>query len=107
MLLAADVDARFVNAFACAGGRVVARRRLPRVGRRHARVPAAGGGAVGRRSERPPAPLAPDQAEAARVIAAAFARPGRDVVAVPMPPAQLDRAASLVAVRRGSVPLRR
>src|SRR3954471_11766314 len=32
VLLAADTDDRFVQAFACAGGRVVGRRRLPRAG---------------------------------------------------------------------------
>ena len=32
VLLAPDTDDRFVQAFACAGGRVVARRRLPRAG---------------------------------------------------------------------------
>ncbi len=32
VVLAPDIDERFVQAFACAGGRVVARRRLPRAG---------------------------------------------------------------------------
>jgi len=106
VLLAADLDARFVNAFACSGGRVVARRRLPRAGDGllECRPLAA---ALVEAASTPAAPLAPDQAEAARVIAAAFARPGRDVVAVPLSPPQLERAAVLVAVRRGSVPLRR
>ena len=95
-----------MNAFACSGGRVVARRRLPRAGDGllECRPLAA---ALVEAASTPAAPLAPDQAEAARVIAAAFARPGRDVVAVPLSPPQLERAAVLVAVRRGSVPLRR
>ena len=60
VLLAADLDARFVNAFACSGGRVVARRRLPRAGDGllECRPLAA---ALVEAASAPPAPLAPDR----------------------------------------------
>jgi len=106
VLLAADVDRRFVQAFACAGGRVVGRRRLPRAGGAQleceALLTALRAAIVAR-----PCPLAPDQSEAARLIAAAFARPGRDVTAIPLPAGGLDGATSLVAVARARVPFRR
>jgi hypothetical protein len=56
---------------------------------------------------RPPVTLAADQADAAHVVAAAFARPGRDLIAVPLGREALDGAASAVAARRARVPLRR
>jgi DNA polymerase III subunit epsilon len=106
VLLAADIDDRFVQAFACAGGRVVARRRLPRAG--DAMLEAEPLVAALREAmARPPATLAADQADAATVVTTAFARPGRDVVAVPIARESLDRAASAVAARRSRVPLRR
>jgi DNA polymerase III subunit epsilon len=106
VLLAADIDDRFVQAFACTGGRVVARRRLPRAG--DAMLEAEPLVAALREAvARPPATLAADQADTAAVVAAAFARPGRDVVAVPFRPEDLRGAASAVALRRGRVPLRR
>jgi hypothetical protein len=55
----------------------------------------------------PAATLAADQADVATVVAAAFSRPGRDVVAIPIRRDAVDRAASAVAKRRGRVPLRR
>jgi DNA polymerase III subunit epsilon len=98
VLLAADLDPRFVQAFACAGGRVVARRRLPRAGDGALEIAAllraleaAGAGEE---------PLEPAEADAAGVLAAAFARPGRLVRAVP------GADASRVARARLSVPLR-
>ncbi|MDX6520435.1 MAG: hypothetical protein QOF08_1040, partial [Gaiellales bacterium] len=106
VLLAADVDQRFVQAFACAGGRVVARRRLPRGGGAQLECEpllAALRAALGAK----PCPLAPDQADAARLIAAAFARPGRNVVATRLTEAELPVAASLVAASRAGVPYRR
>jgi hypothetical protein len=53
------------------------------------------------------APLRPDQADVAHLIAAAFARPGRSVVAVPLGPDAVASAATHIAARRGRVPLRR
>ena len=106
VLLAADTDDRFVQAFACAGGRVVGRRRLPRAGDAAlecAPLIAPLRTALAAR----PAPLRPDQADVAHLIAAAFARPGRSVVAVPLGPDAVASAATHIAVRRGRVPLRR
>jgi DNA polymerase-3 subunit epsilon len=106
VLLAADIDDRFVQAFACAGGRVVARRRLPRAG--DAMLEAEPLAAALREAlAQPAATLAADQADAATVVTAAFARPGRDVVAVPITQDAISRAASAVAARRARVPLRR
>jgi excinuclease UvrABC nuclease subunit len=106
VLLAADVDRRFVQAFACAGGRVVGRRRLPRSGgaQLECRPLLA---ALRLAFEARPGPLATDQADAARLITAAFARPGRDVTAIPLAPDRLDSADSLVAAARARVPFRR
>jgi DNA polymerase-3 subunit epsilon len=106
VLLAADTDDRFVQAFACAGGRVVGRRRLPRAGDAAlecAPLIAPLRTALAAR----PAPLRPDQADVAHLIAAAFARPGRSVVAVPLGPDAVASAATHIALRRGRVPLRR
>jgi excinuclease UvrABC nuclease subunit len=106
VLLAADMDDRFVQAFACAGGRVVARRRLPRAG--DAALECAPLVAPLRSAlESRPVPLRPDQADVAHVIAAAFARPGRSVVAVPLSADAVASAATHIAVRRERVPLRR
>ncbi len=105
VLLAADVDHRFVQAFACARGRVVARRRLPRAG--GAQLECQPLLAALRLALTAPAvPLGTDQADAARLIAAAFARPGRDVIAVPLA-ADLASAGTLVPSARGRVPFRR
>jgi hypothetical protein len=106
VLLAADMDDRFVQAFACAGGRVVARRRLPRAGDAAlecAPLIAPLRAALAAR----PAPLRPDQADVAHLISAAFARPGRSVVAVPLGADAMPSAAAHIAARRGRVPLRR
>jgi DNA polymerase-3 subunit epsilon len=106
VLLAADMDDRFVQAFACAGGRVVARRRLPRAGDAAlecAPLIAPLRAALAAR----PAPLRPDQADVAHLISAAFARPGRSVVAVSLGPDAITSAATHIAARRGRVPLRR
>ena len=106
VLLAADMDDRFVQAFACAGGRVVARRRLPRAGDAAlecAPLIAPLRAALAAR----PAPLRPDQADVAHLISAAFARPGRSVVAVPLGADAVASAATHIAARRGRVPLRR
>ncbi|MDX6593026.1 MAG: polymerase subunit epsilon [Gaiellales bacterium] len=106
VLLASNIDDRFVHAFACTGGRVVARRRLPRAG--DAMLEAEPLVAALREAlAQPAATLAADQADVATVVAAAFSRPGRDVVAIPIRRDAVDRAASAVAKRRGRVPLRR
>jgi DNA polymerase III subunit epsilon len=105
VLLSSDIDDRFVQAFACAGGRVVARRRLPRSGDAAlecapllAALEAALAGA--------PAPLAPDQVDEALLIGSSFARPGRNVVAVPIAADEVGSAARRVAAGRGRVRLR-
>jgi hypothetical protein len=106
VLLAADTDDRFVQAFACAGGRVVGRRRLPRAGDAALeRAPLIAPLRTALRAG--PAPLRPDQADVAHLIAAAFARPGRSVVAVPLGADAMASAASHIAARRARVPLRR
>ena len=89
VVLAPDVDGRFVQAFACAGGRVVARRRLPRAGDGRLEADALVAAlAHGLRS--PPAPFSPAQADQARVVAAALARPSPSLRAV-----AVDRATRL------------
>ena len=105
VLLAADMDDRFVQAFACAGGRVVARRRLPRAGDAAlecapllAALAAALSGT--------PMPLAADQVDAALLIGAAFARPGRNVTAVPLAADDVGSAPRRVAAGRTRVRLR-
>jgi DNA polymerase-3 subunit epsilon len=103
VLLAPDRDDRFVQAFAVARGRVVARRRLPRAGDARLEVApllvAMEAGMHGRW-----APFSPIEAQQARIVAAAFARPGLTVQAIPSGPAL---PASAIAGRRAGVPLRR
>jgi hypothetical protein len=106
VLLAADVDRRFVQAFACARGRVVGRRRLPRSGGAQLECrPLLASLELALAAKR--APLAADQADSARLITAAFARPGRDVTAIPLAIDRLDTAITLVASGRARVPFRR
>ncbi len=97
------LDPRFVNAFACTGGRVVARRRLPRSGDGMlecrplaAALSAARGAAAG------PARLRPGRGRPRGRRRIRPPRPGRGGGADRG--RGLDRAASLVAIRRGSVP---
>ncbi|HEX2587831.1 MAG TPA: exonuclease domain-containing protein [Gaiellales bacterium] len=94
MVLAADLDERFVQVFACSGGQVVARRRVPRLGDGALEIaPLAASltaASAGRR-----APLEPDQADVAHVIAAAFARPSRDLAVV-----QADNDDERTVIRR-------
>ncbi|MGZ4430883.1 MAG: exonuclease domain-containing protein [Gaiellales bacterium] len=98
VLLAADLDPRFVQAFACAGGRVVARRRLPRAGDAALEIaPLLRALAAAAADEDP---LEPGEADAAGVLAAAFVRPGRVLRAVP------GADAPGIARARRSVPLR-
>ena len=85
VLLAPDLDDRFVQAFACARGRVVGRRRVPRGRRRRGSrsqplVARAGGGA----GRAPPCRSSREQAERRGWSRAAFARPGVDMRAVPV-----------------------
>jgi DNA polymerase-3 subunit epsilon len=106
LVIAADLDDRFVQAFACAGGRVVARRRLPRAGDTalELRPLAAALDALG---PGPRAPLAPDEADTAHLIAAAFARPGREIAAVPLTGPSAGGLVDAVVRARRRVPLRR
>jgi DNA polymerase-3 subunit epsilon len=106
IVLAPDVDGRFVQSFACAGGRVVARRRLPRAGDGRLEADALVAAlAHGLRS--PPGPFSPAQADQARVVAAALARPSPSLRAVAVDRGTVsDATARLVRLRR-TVPLRR
>jgi DNA polymerase-3 subunit epsilon len=102
VLLTPDSDDRFVQAFACARGRVVARRRLPRAGDGRLEIAplllAIDAATVG-----PVRPFLPIEADQGRVVAAAFARPGVTVQAVPITDGDV---AGQVARRRARVPLR-
>ena len=104
VLLAPDLDDRFVQAFAVARGLVVARRRVPRSGDGRLEIAplvvALEAGMTG-----PPGVFEPEQAEAARIAAAAFARPGVRVRAVPL--AEDGSLAGAVSRVRHSVGLRR
>ncbi len=103
VLLAADLDDRFVQAFACAGGRVVARRRLPRAGDAVLEIAPlllAMDTATGGR----PVPFGPEEAEAARIVSAAFARPGVALRAISSTGG--PGLASAVSRLRGAVPCR-
>jgi DNA polymerase III subunit epsilon len=106
VVLAADLDDRFVQAFACAGGRVVARRRVPRAGDGSLEL-APLVTALPPADARPRGPLAADQADVAHLIAAAFARPGRDIAAVSLGNEDRHGAARRIAVLRERVPCRR
>ena len=106
VLLAADMDDRFVQAFACAGGRVVARRRLPRAGDAALEcaplitpLRAALDGQAGTAAPRPGRRRASDLRRPSRGPAAASwrCRWARSVAS----------AATHIAARRGRVPLRR
>jgi DNA polymerase-3 subunit epsilon len=106
IVLAPDIDERFVQSFACAGGRVVARRRLPRAGDGRLEADALVA-ALAHGLSSPPAPFSPAQADQARVVAAALARPSPSLRAVAIDAATVsDATARLVRLRR-TVPLRR
>jgi DNA polymerase III subunit epsilon len=106
IVLAPDVDGRFVQSFACAGGRVVARRRLPRAGDGRLEADALVAAlAHGLRS--PPAPFSPAQADQARVVAAALARPSSSLRAVAVDRATVSEATARLVRLRRTVPLRR
>ena len=105
VVLAPDVDERFVQAFACAGGRVVGRRRLPRSGDGLLETTALVA-ALAHGLRRSPAPFSPAQADQARLVAAALARPSAGLRAVAVEAGTLaDAAPRLVRLRR-TVPLR-
>jgi hypothetical protein len=103
VLLAADMDDRFVHGFACARGRVVARRRLPRSGDAQLEAAPLRVALETALAERPRTPGA-HEAEQARIVAAAFARPGLALAAVRH---DVPRLAAAVAAAREQVPLRR
>ena len=106
VLLAADVDNRFVHAFACAHGVVVARRRIARGGDGRLEVEPL---VAALRAARPgdAQPLLPVEAGQARVVAAAFARPGAGSAAIGFDAERPDRFAIRVAAARRGVALRR
>lgn len=105
VVLAPDVDGRFVQAFACAGGRVVARRRLPRAGDGRLEADALVA-ALAHGLNRPPAPFSPAQADQARIVAAALARPSPSVRAVAVDAGTLAEATPRLVRLRRTVPLR-
>lgn len=105
VVLAPDVDGRFVQAFACAGGRVVARRRLPRAGDGRLEADALVA-ALAHGLRRPSAPFSPAQADQARIVAAALARPSARVRAVAVDAATLPEATPRLVRLRRTVPLR-
>jgi DNA polymerase-3 subunit epsilon len=106
LVIAADLDDRFVQAFACAGGRVVARRRLPRAGDAALELRPLTAALDAARAG-PSAPLAPDEADTAHLIAAAFARPGREIAVVSMSGLSAAALPGAVVRARRRVPLRR
>ena len=105
VVLAPDTDDRFVQAFACAGGRVVARRRLPRAGDGRLEtaplVSALVHGLAGR-----PEPFSPTAAEQARLVAAALVRPTRTLRVVAVDEGSAAGAAPRIARLREAVPFR-
>jgi DNA polymerase III subunit epsilon len=105
VVLAPDTDERFVQAFACARGRVVARRRLPRAG--DARLETAPLlGALAHGLEHVPGAMTPVAAEQARIVAAALARPGRVTRVAPLDAATVAAAGPRIARLREAVPFR-
>ena len=105
VVLAPDIDSRFVHAFACSGGRVVARRRLPRAG--DARLEAQSLVAALERAMRaPPEPFTAERAEQARLVAAVLGRSGRETRSVAVDRFTLSAAPERVSRLRQSVPFR-
>jgi DNA polymerase-3 subunit epsilon len=105
LVLAPDVDDRFVHAFACAGGRVVARRRLPRVGDAALEVQPLVA-ALRAALPPPPGPLSPEQAEQARIVVGALARPGLTTRPIPVDRFSVATAGERIARLRAAIPLR-
>jgi hypothetical protein len=94
-----------VHAFACSGGRVVARRRLPRAG--DARLEAQSLVAALERAMRaPPEPFTAERAEQARLVAAVLGRSGRETRSVALDRFTLSAAPERVSRLRQSIPFR-
>ena len=100
VVLAPHLDPRLVQGFAVAHGLVVARRPLPRAGRRRAR------GVRARRRDRPrrgaatgagPLAVPAERADELRLVHATFGRPPAEVAVVPFPP-DAPRAALVEAL---------
>jgi excinuclease UvrABC nuclease subunit len=105
VVLAPDIDGRFVHAFACSGGRVVARRRLPRAG--DARLEAESlVAALERAMSAPPEPFTAERAEQARLVAAVLGRSGRETRSIAADRFTLSAVAERVSRLRQSVPFR-
>lgn len=105
VVMAPDVDDRFVQAFACAGGRVVARRRLPRTGDAALEVQplvAALRAALPARA----GPLPAELAEQARIVSAALVRPGLATRPVPVDRFTVATVGERIAGLRSEIPLR-
>jgi DNA polymerase-3 subunit epsilon len=105
VVLAPDIDERFVQAFACARGRVVGRRRLPRAGDGLLEASALTA-ALARGLRSPPGPWTPAQADQARIVAATLARPSARLRAIAVDAGTLADAAPRVVRLRRTVPLR-
>ncbi len=105
VVLAPDVDDRFVQAFACVWGSVVARRRLPRAGDA-ALEAAALVTSIEPALHAAPGPLSAERAERARIVAGALTRVGGATRPVAIDRFSLPRAAGRIAGLRASVPLR-
>jgi DNA polymerase-3 subunit epsilon len=106
VLLAADLDDRFVHAFACVRGVVVARRRVARGGDGRLELESLAA-ALAEGFAGPERPLTAVEAAQARIVAAGFARPGSALAAVPVAGADgLGRVVERVAAARRAVPLR-
>ncbi len=105
VVLAPDVDDRFVQAFACAGGRVVGRRRIPRVGDARLEIESLLV-SLAAALQRPATILEPEEGECAQLVSAALGRPGRCTHPVPLERSSLATAADRIAAARSSIPLR-
>ena len=105
VVLAPDVDDRFVQAFACAGGRVVGRRRLPRAGDAALELPPL---IASLRAALPAdeGPLSPEQSEQARIVSAGLVRPGLATRPLAVDRFSVATAAERIARLRSAVPLR-
>jgi DNA polymerase-3 subunit epsilon len=108
VLLAPDVDDRFVQGFACCRGMVVGRRRIPRGGDGRLEIEPLVATLAAALAGPPPAgaALPPERVEAARIVSAAFGRPRPAVQAIALDGQSLASAAARIAVRRAAVPLR-
>jgi excinuclease UvrABC nuclease subunit len=105
IVLAPDVDDRFVQAFACVWGSVVGRRRLPRTGDA-ALETAALVTTLEPALRTAPGPLSAERAEQARIVSGALVRAGPTTRPLAIDRFSVGQAAGRIAGLRASVPLR-